>query len=54
MTGKPGRWLTPEQSARLAIVDNVERDKLIEFIVLRLRAEQRARDRRVSEVRGKR
>jgi hypothetical protein len=54
MTGKPGRYLSPEQTVRLGIIQSVDRDKLIEHIVLGLRAQQRKNDRRVSGLRGKR
>lgn len=37
MTGKPGMYLTPEQSLRLAVVDSLDRDKLIAGIVGHLR-----------------
>lgn len=38
MTGKPGAILTPEQSMRLAVVDEAEREKLIAAIAADLRA----------------
>lgn len=41
-----GKLLSGEQSLRLAIMDNVDRDTLIAHIVDGLRAEQRARDTR--------
>lgn len=37
MTGKPGRYLTPEESVRLAMIHSIERDQLIEHIVKQLR-----------------
>jgi len=54
MTGKPGRFLTPEQSARLAVIHNTERDDLIRHIVDGLRAQARKEQRRTSGLRGKR
>jgi hypothetical protein len=38
MTGKPGRYLTAEQSVRLALLDNAERQKVIEAIAKGLRS----------------
>jgi hypothetical protein len=37
MTGKPGVYLTPEQSLRLALVDSLDRDALIAGIAAHLR-----------------
>lgn len=39
-----GKLLSGEQSLRLAVMDNVDRDTLIAHIVEGLRAEQRAKD----------
>lgn len=44
MTGKPGVFLSPEESLRLAMVDNTERERMIEAIVAHLRAAVRARN----------
>lgn len=54
MTGKPGRFLTPEESARLALIHSTERDNLIKHIVDGLRAKARREMRRTSGLRGKR
>jgi hypothetical protein len=54
MTGKPGQLLTPEQSARLAMIHSVERDDLIKHIVEGLRAKAKRESRRMSGLRGKR
>lgn len=54
MTGKPGRLLTPEESARLALVHSTERDDLIKHIVEGLRAKAKREARRTSGLRGKR
>jgi len=35
MTGKPGIYLTPEQSVRLAIKDSLDREALVAAIVKR-------------------
>lgn len=40
-----GILLTAEQSARLALVDSVDRAQLIEHIVAQLRVRQAARDK---------
>lgn len=47
MTGKPGVYLTPEQSVRLAIVDSVDRDKLIAGIVSHLQRAAQPRNTKV-------
>lgn len=44
ITSAPGKLLTAEQSLRLAIADNVSRERLIEAIVGHLRAAVRARN----------
>lgn len=49
-----GKMLTGEQSVRLTLMDTVDRDKLIAHIVDGLRAEQRARDRRMKRLNRKR
>lgn len=41
-----GKLLSGDQSVKLAILDNVDRDTLIAHIVDGMRAEQRARDAR--------
>lgn len=41
-----GKLLSGEQSLRLAVMDNVDRDALIAHIVDGMRAEQRAKDSR--------
>lgn len=40
-----GKLLSAEESLRLAVVQSVEREKLIEHIVHRLRAEEIRRDK---------
>lgn len=40
-----GKLLSHEESVRLAVVYSMEREKLIEHIVERLRMEERRRDR---------
>ena len=40
-----GKLLTHEESLRLAVIHSVEREQLIEYIVERLRREERRRDR---------
>jgi hypothetical protein len=54
MTGKPGRWLTHQESVRLSAVDAVGRDKFIRLIVEVLRAKAKNEARRSSGLRGKR
>ena len=41
MKQRSGVWLTPEQSVRLTILDSVSREKAIEYIVYKLRENQR-------------
>lgn len=41
MTQCKGKLLTAEQSVRLALIDSVEREKIIELIVRHLRADAR-------------
>lgn len=38
MTGNPGHWLTPEQSARMAMLDSVSRERAIAAIAAHLYA----------------
>lgn len=49
-----GKLLSGEQSLRLAVMDNVERETLIAHIVDGLRAQQRARDLRSRKLNRKR
>lgn len=37
MTGKPGRYLSPDESVQLAALESVDRDRLIAFIVADMR-----------------
>ncbi len=43
---KGGKLLTAEQSLRLAIIDNVGRDKLLKAIVEKMQAEAKEAQRR--------
>lgn len=47
MTGKPGVYLTPEQSVRLALCDSMEREKLIAGIRAHLQKVAQPRNSKV-------
>lgn len=46
MTGKPGRYLTPEQSVRLAIASSVDRARLLKAIAAEMQEKAREAERR--------
>jgi hypothetical protein len=47
----PGRLLTGEHYLRLAIIDSLPRERLIEYIVSQSRAKQKPAQRRIFRVR---